>query len=88
MGKKQRALEVMKGEVESTSEVGFAFVFQEANQGVWESKPLHLYSAQTMRVLASISGVCKELKKSCVSRLFVQIKQSAYITVLHGVPVG
>ena len=69
MGKKQRALKVMKSEVESTSEVGFAFVFQEANQGVWERKLLPLYSAQTMRVLASVSGVCRELKKSCVSRL-------------------
>ena len=69
VGKKQRALGVMKGEVENTSEAGFAFVFQEANQGVWERKSLHLYSAQTMRVLASVSGVCRELKKSCVSRL-------------------
>ena len=75
MGKKQRALEVMKGEVESTSEVDFAFVFQEANQGVWKSKPLPLYSAQTMRVLASVSGVCKELKKSCVSRLLCKPKK-------------
>jgi hypothetical protein len=59
----------MKDEMESTSEVGFSFVLQEANQGVWESKPWHLYSTQIMRVLASVSGGCKELKESCVSRL-------------------
>jgi len=56
--KKQCALEVTKGEVESTSELGFAFVFQETSEWIWERRKLSpLHFAQIMRVLASVSGV-------------------------------